>query len=153
MAIERLNTGAPAAASQIPFYDPVQGQDRRASLTEIAAALALIGASATAAPMTTQYAAPNATDFTVTVAPLVDGGSVFLLLTPDATYADGEIVLPAVAACEDRQEVLVHCSQIVTALVVDGNGATVNGAPAALTAGGFFRLRFDAVFGAWYRVG
>ena len=44
-------------------------------------------------------------------------------------------------------------TQAVTTLTVSGNGATVNGAPAALTANGFFRLRFDGVLGGWYRLG
>ena len=36
---------------------------------------------------------------------------------------------------------------------VAGNGSTVNGAPTTLAANSFFRLRFDGVFKAWYRVG
>jgi hypothetical protein len=78
---------------------------------------------------------------------------VFLLLTPGGTYATGTIVLPALAECADGQEVLVTCTQIVTALTVSGNGSTVNGAPSALAANGFFRLRFDGVLDSWYRVG
>jgi len=76
-----------------------------------------------------------------------------LLLTPAATYAAGTIVLPEKTSCIDGQELMCTCTQIVTALTVSGNGATVNGAPTALAANGFFRLRFDAVFSAWYRVG
>jgi hypothetical protein len=152
MAIDRLSTGEPSAASQLPFYDPTQGQDRRASLQDIADAIdALISDDGDG--MTTQYAAPNATGFSVSIAPLVNGGNVFLLLTPAAGYAAGTIVLPVLAQCQDRQELLVHCSQSVAALTINGNGATVNGGPTALAASGFFRLRFDAVFSAWYRVG
>ena len=48
----------------------------------------------------------------------------------------------------------MSCTQAVTTLTVSANGATaVNGAPAALTANGFFRLRFDGIFQSWYRIG
>jgi hypothetical protein len=53
----------------------------------------------------------------------------------------------------DGQQLLVSCTQAVTTLTVAGNGSTVNGAPATLAANAFFRLRFDGVFKAWYRVG
>lgn len=101
----------------------------------------------------TQYSAPNASGFAVQIAPLETGGNVFLLLTPAAGYAAGTITLPAQASCVDGQELLVSCTQLVTALTVAGNGSTVNGAPSTLAANGFFRLRYDGVFKAWYRAG
>ena len=55
--------------------------------------------------------------------------------------------------CKDGQEVLVTSTQAVTALTVSGNGSTVYGAPSALTANAFFKLRFDGVVKAWYRIG
>lgn len=101
----------------------------------------------------TQYAAPNSSGFIVTVAPAVAGQNVYLLLTPTGTLAVGTITLPALAAAVDGQEVLVSSTQIVTALGINGNGATVNGAPTTIAANGFFKLRFDGVFNAWFRVG
>lgn len=101
----------------------------------------------------TQYSAPNASGFSVTIAPVVSGGDVYLLLTPTGAFAAGTIVLPAQAACVDGQQVLVSCTQAVTTLTVSGNGSTVNGAPTTLAANAFFRLRFDGVFKSWYRVG
>jgi hypothetical protein len=150
MAIERLNQGAWSEASQIPFYDPTNGGDRRASVSELAALLQPLLSSA---GQITQYAAPNATGFNVLIAPPTDGVSMFLLLTPAGAYAAGTITLPPQASCIDGQEILVTCTQVVTALTVAGNGSTVNGAPTTLAANAFFRLRFDGVFKAWYRVG
>lgn len=152
MGIKDLSQGTIAAASSLPFYDPANGSDRRASVTSL---VALIQSLLTAAgALVTQYAAPNASGFTVLIAPPTDGASMFLLLTPAAGYAAGTITLPAVATCADGQELLVSCTQIVTALTVAGNGATVNGAPTTLAAANaFFRLRFDAVLDSWYRVG
>lgn len=102
----------------------------------------------------TQYAAPNATGFSVLISPFTTGGNTYLILTPVAGYSAGTITLPAVAACVDGQEVLVSCTQSVTTLTVSGNGASaVNGAPTTLAANAFFKLRFDGVVKAWYRVG
>lgn len=152
MAIERLSsTDSVAAGDQVPIYSASAGGDRKVPLSLLAA---YIQAQLTAATTEeTQYASPNATGFSVAIAPTTDGNSVFLLLTPLAGYAAGTIVLPALAECLDGQELLVTCTQTVTALTVDGNGATVNGAPTTLAANAFFRLRFDAINESWYRVG
>lgn len=147
MAINKLNSGTIKTNDQVPFSSFDNGQDRKASVAEL---LALV-TQAAVQPFPTQYAAPNATGFTVAVTAL--GVSAYLLLTPLAGYAAGTITLPAVATCVDGQEFLVSCTQSVATLTVGGNGATVNGAPTALAANGFFRLRFDAVNDSWYRIG
>lgn len=101
----------------------------------------------------TKYASPNATGFTVATDPVTNGGDVYLLLTPLAGYAAGTLQLPLQQNCVDGQQLLVSCTQAVTALTVNGNGSTVNGAPTSLTANGFFRLRYDGVNKSWYRIG
>lgn len=141
-----------AAGDLLPVFSQAQGGLRSASLTVLAELLQTMLSSPGASE--TQYAAPAATGFSVTVNPTTDGGSVYLLLTPAAGYAAGTLVLPDVAECAHGQEVLVTCTQSVTTLTIDGNGATaVNGAPTALTANAFFRLRFDGIFQSWYRIG
>lgn len=150
MAIERLNQGTPSSASQIPFFDTGNGVDRRMSVSDLATLIQSLLTSG--GGMVTQYAAPNATGFSVTVSPPTDGAAVWLLMTPAAGYAAGTVVLPASAV--DGQEVLVSCTQAVTALTVNGNGAAaVYGAPAALAANDFFRLRYDGVLTSWFRIG
>ena len=57
----------------------------------------------------TQYAAPSSTGFDIAVSDL--GANVHLILTPTAGFADGEITLPPVANCVDKQEILVNCTQ------------------------------------------
>jgi hypothetical protein len=100
----------------------------------------------------TQYAAPSATDFSVQITD--DSNNTHLILTPVAGYADGTIVLPAIGNVIDKQEVLVNCTQAVTTLVVDGNGAVaVTGEPSGLSANDFFRLKYDITVQTWYRVG
>lgn len=151
MAIDKLSQGSWSQSSNIPFYDPTNGADRRASVTDL---VTLIQSLLTNPPgLVTQYAAPNATGFNIAIAPPTDGASVFLLLTPLAGYAAGTITLPLLAECIDTQELLVTTTQAVTTLTVAGNGATVNGAPTTLAANAFFRLRFDDINASWYRVG
>lgn len=121
------------------------GDTRKSSIglltTYMQGALTLPGA------LTTQYAAPSASPFTVTVAQ----GNTWLLLTPTGTLAVGTIVLPS--APTDKSEVSVNCTQIVTALTVSAGGTTVTGAPTTLAANAFFTMRYDAATAAWYRVG
>lgn len=101
---------------------------------------------------TTQYAAPPSTGFDVAINNI--RSNVHLILTPSAGFADGEITLPPVANCVDKQEVLVNCTQQINTLVIDGNGATaVIGGPGSMGADDFFRLKFDKLTSTWYRVG
>jgi hypothetical protein len=148
-AINRLSQGDPSSGSRLPFYDPDNGADRTCSVSQLVELIQSL-LTAAGAPVA-QYSAPSATGFSVTVAPPTDGSSVWLLLTPAAGYAAGTVVLPAAGV--DGQEVSVTCAQAVTALTVNGNGHTVNGAPTTLAANAFFRLRYDGVFAAWYRIG
>jgi hypothetical protein len=94
-----------------------------------------------------QYAAPSATAFNVAVS-IAD---TWLILTPTGAFAAGTITLPANPG--DQQIFQVNCTQAVTTLTVAGNGKTVTGAPATLAANAFFKLQFDSVLNAWFRVG
>jgi hypothetical protein len=140
---------AVVSSDQVPIYSSTNGDARKASMSVIKDYV--LSDATVADDKVTQYAAPAATGFTVTVNNSSD--SVWLILTPLAGYAAGTITLPAVANCVDRQELLVNTTQAVTTLTVAGNGATVIGAPTTLAANAFFRLRFDAVLDVWYRVG
>lgn len=130
------------------------GDDRKASLTTLLAwlqaNLAIVDALAFPNYLT-QYAAPSATGFSIQVTNADD--NIYLIITPVAGYAAGTIVLPLTTSAVDGQELLCNCTQAVTALTVDGNGATVTGAPTTLAANGYFRLRYDLPGTTWYRVG
>lgn len=153
MNISQLNSVDSLSASDLlAVWVAANSDTRKASLSTL---LTFLQANLTSpGDDMTQYAAPNATGFSVSIAPVVDGQNVYLLLTPTGAFAAGTIVLPAVAECVDGQQVLVSTTQAVTTLTVSGNGATsVNGAPTTLAANAFFRLRFDGIFKSWYRVG
>lgn len=150
--INKLTAVSPATAGMnLPVYSPDNGDARRISVSDL---LAYMQANLTftdpgIAEFAAQYAAPSATAFDVQITDGTD--NVWLRLTPTGVFADGEITLPSAPVA--NQEVLVNSTQVVTAFVVDGNGKTVTGAPTALAANDFFRLKYDDVNSTWYRVG
>jgi hypothetical protein len=140
-----------SAGDQIPVYAASQGDARKVSVTTLTEYMQAQVTSQDG--MQTQYAAPTSTGFSISVTPTVAGGDVWLRITPTAGFAAGTIVLPALSACVDRQEILVSCNQAVTTLTITPNGSTVEGGPTTLAANAFFRLRYEAVFHVWVRVG
>lgn len=100
---------------------------------------------------TTQYGSPSSTGFSVSI--LNSSANVHLILTPTGAFAAGTILLPASTNLIDKQEFLLNCTQAVTTLTINGNGATVTGAPTTLAANAFFRLKYDLLSNVWYRVG
>ena len=154
--INQLNSiDAPSGSDLLPLYSQSNGDARKLSLSNLLLWLTTNTPTATnnnQPQFITQYAAPSATGFTVQV---LDGSdNVWLILTPTAGFAAGTIKLPDASKCVDKQEALINCTQAVTTLTINGNGATaVTGAPTALAANAFFRLRFDLATSSWYRVG
>lgn len=97
-----------------------------------------------------QHFNPNG-NFSINVENYPEG--TYLYLNPSAGIETGEIKLPALVDVTDKQELSVACSQQINNFTVTGNGSAVIGAPNALNATGFFKLRFDKLSGTWYRVG
>lgn len=128
---------------QFAIFSTANGDTRKASASTVKSFMTAGNAS----PMVTQYASPTASGFSVSVTGTAD---VWFVLSPSAGYAAGTIVLPSNPI--DRQLVTVSCSQLVSALTVSGT-YPVRGAPTALTANGFFSLRFDDPTNVWVRVG
>ena len=144
---DKINTLTAATALSLadlfPLWPSADQDTRKATLQAL---LTLLQANLTVpGALTTQYAAPSATGFSVTLTK----ADTWLVLTPVAGYAAGTIVLPAVRTAGQR--VQVNSTQAVTALTVSGNGTTVTGAPTTLAANAFFTLSYDATLNAWYR--
>lgn len=130
------------------LFSSKNGGDAGVTLTNLAAFFASITPSLPSGiDLERQYASPSATGFSVTIV-LAD---TWLILTPAAGYAAGEIVLPSAMA---GQSVMVNSTQAVTALTITPNGAdSVVGVPTTLAANDYFTLRYDDVLSRWYRVG
>ena len=142
------------AGDLLAIWDGSNSDTRKGSIALLVNYLntALTFPSAGKADFIIQRASPSATGFTVAIND--DSNNNWLILTPTAGYANGTLTLPAVANVVDKQEILVNCTQQVTTLTIDANGATaVTGAPVALGADDFFKLKFDDGTKTWYRVG
>lgn len=138
-----------SAGDLVALFSASVGNDVAATLSTLLTFLQ--GQLTPSGALVTQYAAPGATGFSVTVAPPTTGASVFLLLSQGGAYAAGTVVLPTAV---DGQEVLVHSRQAVTTLTVTpGSGDATSGAPTTLAAASFFRLRYDLINKLWCRVG
>ena len=123
-------------------FDLSNGNSRKCSLSSIQAFMQA-NLTFNSASDTTQAFSP-ATGGDVQVTSGI--GNVYLRLTPLATLANLEISLPTLP--DDKQEVLVKCTQIVTTLVVSSTD-TVLGAPVTLTANGSFKMRYEANGSTW----
>lgn len=131
---------------QVPVYDSDAGTARKASVSQFVAYFR----SAFASPDVTATILSPIAGFNQVLA--TSATSIWLILTPAGTLATGTVTLPPVADCFDGQQVLVTSTESITALTVAGNGATVNGAPAALVSDGFFALRFNKLLSSWFCV-
>lgn len=148
MLLDQIRSGMYLAANE-------NSQDYRISIEDLIAFIQEFVAPDTGVvrPFVTQYASPSSTGFNIAINALA-GQSVHLILTPTTGFAAGAITLPISSSLVDKQEVLLNCTQQVTALTINGNGAgAVTGEPSSLGADDFFRLKYDLLTNTWYRVG
>ena len=137
----------PTASSRFQYYDGSAWYD--ATLAEMLA-LADVDPTAYQGQFTAQDEAP-VTGGTV---PITDGANnIELRMRPAGTLATLTVTFPLSTTAVEGQEIIMTSSQIVTALTLAGNGATIQGGATAFTAGGFARYRFDNTFTQWIRVG
>lgn len=101
-------------------------------------------------PIHIQHFNPNA-NFTLNIENHEVG--TYLILNPSVSIETGSIKMPERYDVADGQVLLVACAQQVNNFSVDGNNALVIGAPNALAANGFFKLKYDKLSNTWYRVG
>jgi len=134
------------ASDLIPIWSSTDGDARKASANTLKTYLT--GGVSVNDGLITQTASPAATGFNVSV----PTAGTWLILTPVAAYAAGTITLPFFDDVQGGQIVMVNCSQAVTALTVNGNGATVINPPPALAANSRFTMRYEADSSVWYRV-
>ena len=136
-------TDTVAASDLLAVWSQSNGDTRKAAVSVLQAFMQA-NLTFSAGKPATQYASPL-TGTTVTVTGTDD---VWLVLTPAGTIATLTVALPD--APVNKQEVAVSASQTVTALTL--SGGTVIGGPTTMGAASPFRLRYEGVAGAWYKV-
>ena len=122
-----------------------------------------------------QYFAPNASGFTITLGPTVAPTvpaypyppyppyptipvpqwtqDLWALVQPVAGYAVGTVVLPPNTYLRDKQRVFMFFTQSVAALSFTLNGALAGyGLPSSVGANGFFTLQYDLQTQSWFKV-
>lgn len=93
-----------------------------------------------------QYATPS-TGSTVTMG----DGMTLLIVDNSSLLAVLNVNLPPSPV--DGQRVVIASGSGVTLLTVSGNGHTIKGAIAALSANGWVRYAYSTTAGAWFRTG
>jgi hypothetical protein len=136
-----------SGSDQLPVYSPVNGDARRVSITAL---LEFFQGNFADPNYLTIINAPTNSGFNIQIGAQTQ--NLFLIINPTGPFAAGTITLPPVASCFDGQQIVVACSQLINALTITPNGATVIGAPSLFSAGGFFALRFNALQASWYTV-
>lgn len=141
------STSSLASGDQIPVYDASDGDARKASLSTL---LSFIEANFANPDLETQTFAPTGSGFTVTAT--ASTSSIWMIVNPTGAFAAGTVQFPPDEDCFDGQVIVVTSSQAVTALTVDGNGATVAGAPTTIGTNGFAQFRYQASVTKWWCV-
>lgn len=134
-----------SGADAIPVSLASQSDARKASLSTL---LAFVEANFASPDYTTQINAPSSSGSSIALADQT--GNLWLIINPTGAFAALTLVLPTSGNAYDGQQILVTCSNSVTALTINGNGATVVGAPTGLGVGGFFTLRYNDLQSTWY---
>jgi hypothetical protein len=133
---------------QIPVYTPNNGDARR---LPIGALLQFFQQNFASPTLATSISTPG-TGFNITV-PTPVSQQQWMLLQPAGTLATGTITLPLNTQTPDGTEVLVTSTQVITSFTLALNGAAnAYGAPTALAANGYFRMRFVQSTNSWYRI-
>ena len=153
--INQLSTSDTLTAGDLlPIWRANNSDTRKTSLTTLQAYmqanLTFPSVAAGVSQFVVQYAAPVATSFTVTL--LNNSNNQWLILSPTGGFAAGTITFPLLANLADNQEILIVSTQAVTALTISGNGATVSGAPAGISANAGLRFKYNALGSIWYRL-
>ncbi len=143
-------TDSVAAGDVVPVYVQNQGDARGASMTVISD-FVLSNLEISGTDFVTQYALPAASGFSIQVNNTSE--NTHLIISPTGPFAAGTIVLPLAANLIEGQQVMVTCTQAVTALTVSPNGSASIGAPTGLTINQSFLLKYDSASFTWYMVG
>ncbi len=147
--INQLSTSSQlAGGDQIVTYSSANGDARKSSLTALVDYFETAFANPT---FEVQTFAPVSTGFTATLT--ASAASIWAIISPTGAFATGTVVLPALASSVDGQEIIITSTQGITALTVNGNGATVTGVPSGLPpGGGTIGLRFNSLASTWFVV-
>jgi hypothetical protein len=136
------------AGDQIPVYSPNNGDARRLPISQ---SFTYFEQTFASPDIATNIYTPG-TGFNITVP--TPTAPQWMLIQPAGTLASGTVTLPLNTQTPSGTEVLITTTQIITAFTLAINGAAnLYGAPTALTANQFFKMRYVQATNSWYRIG
>lgn len=148
---QTLNYADIAVGDLVKFYDSSAGTWRVTTVTQLHELLESLTETTYFNEFSTQYSIPLAGS---NVQVDDTDANTHLIVTPAATLATLTITLPSSTVAQDKQELVVSTTNELTALTIGANGASgVYGAPTTLLAGGYFRMKYDALSQSWFRIG
>jgi len=148
--IDQLSsTSTVNAGDKVPVYVQSNGDARSATMQVL---LDFVEANFASPDYVTQIFAPSVSGTSIQFAPQT--ANLWAIINPTGAFAALTLVLPPSvgALYADGSQILVTSTNSVTTLTINGNGATIVGAPTALGVGGFFTLRFNKLQNTWYAV-
>lgn len=134
----------------LPVFSTTNSDTRKISISALASYV-ITQVNTNMSGFATQYAAPSAETFNVYISDAQR--DIHCILTPISSFVDGGITLPIPPNTLDGQRVLFNTTQAVTNFTVNGNGASVVGAPTTLAQFAFFTIKYDKLTSTWYKVG
>lgn len=149
--INELSRSATLAdADLVPIWQDANGDTRAVTAETIKA---YVSGQTAGAPTgyTRIVSSPAVSPFEIDIPAAT--GDIWLIISPSEPMAQGTVNLPAAESCVNGQEITISATFPVTSLTLDGNTAGILGEPTALSADGYFRLRFDESLETWFRVG
>lgn len=146
--IDQLSTTPTVSAGdKVPVFVQGNGDARAATMSVL---LDFVEANFASPDYVTQIFAPSSSGTTIQFVP--QAANLWAIINPTGAFAALTLVLPSPVGevFADGAQILVTCSNSVDVLTINGNGATVFGAPTALGVGGFFTLRYNKLQTRWY---
>lgn len=146
--INQLATvSALSGGDQLPVYSTNNGDARKSSINTLMTYFQQNFADPTYSVVIN---APTNSGFNIALGDATQ--NIWLIINPAGTFAAGSVTLPPVASAFDGQEIIMISTETISALALNGNGATLVGQPLSLGAGSSFTLRYNLLQTTWYTI-
>lgn len=149
--INQQSVKTPEGSDNLAVWSANNGDTRRFSLTALAEWIGTQLSFAGRPEEVTQYSAPLADDFSVSVNNT--NTDTHLILQLPLGLTGGTIIFPANGVARDKQIVRINTTNQLANLTLDKNGAAgIYGDITSMGADDFASYKYDIVVDAWFRI-
>lgn len=128
-----------------PVYDTSNGDARKVSANVL---LQYFQSTFANPQYEVSYSTPTGSGFVILLP--TSSSSQWMICSPTGPFAAGTFTMPA--SPFDGKEVILTVTESLTALTINGNGATVAGAPGGLDGDSTLRFRYNETNDTWYLI-